>query len=201
MSMSRMLSWFPRAWRARYEAEVRELLQAHPFTWRERCDLLRACSDAWAREFWRWAFAAGRLAGAAGGRLAVLMAGGWVTLQLASVLSSVPSVQAIATTGELWISGVAGMWVPMAIMLQVFLAKPYADSGADSDRPSWGQAVAATALCVALAALDDRGGLGRQLAAMLFLGATATMRYARWFVVLDTRPSRASQTRSILRLP
>lgn len=35
MSIDRLLSWFPNVWRARYEAEVRELLEAQAFTWRE----------------------------------------------------------------------------------------------------------------------------------------------------------------------
>jgi len=200
MSMDRMLSWFPTAWRARYEAEVRELLEAQPFTWRERRDLLRACVDAWGRELWSWAYAISRVAGSAAGRLAVLLAVGWVGLQLANVLSGLAFTRDIVSGGGLWISGAAGLWVPMALMVQLFLVKPYADSWAETDRPSWGQAVTMTTLCVALAALDQRGGPGRDLADMLFLGVTATMRYARWFVVFDTWPAQANTTRTILGL-
>lgn len=186
MSMDRMLSWFPAAWRSRYESEVRELLEAHPFTWRERRDLFCACADAWGRELWSWTYATGRVAGAAGGRLAVLLAVGWIGLQLVNVLSSLEFTRGIVADGGLWISGAAGLWVPMALMVQVLLVRPYADSGADIYRPSWGQTIAMTTLCVALAALDERGGPGRQLADMLFLGVTATMRYARWFVLFET---------------
>ena len=200
MSMNRILSWFPKAWRSRYEAEVRELLEAHPFTWRERRDLISACADAWGRELWSWARAISRVAGAAGVRLAVLLAVGWIGLQMVNVLSGLEFTRGIVAGGGLWISGAAGLWVPMALMVQVFLVKPYADSGAESDRPSWVQAVAMTALCVACAALDQRGGPGRDLADMLFLGVTATMRHARWFVVFDTWPRPANQTRTFLGL-
>jgi hypothetical protein len=200
MSMDRMLSLFPNAWRARYEAEVRELLEAHPFTWRERRDLFRACADGWGRELWSWAYAISRVAGAAGVRLAVLLAVGWMALQLADVLSGLAFTRGIVAGGGLWISGAAGLWVPMALMVQLFLVKPYADSGAESDRPSWVQAVAMTALCVALAALDQRGGPGRDQADMLILGVTATMRYAYWFVVLDTTRPVPNHGRRVLGL-
>jgi hypothetical protein len=198
--MNRILSWFPNAWRARYEVEVRELLEAHPFTWRERRDLCRACADAWGRELWSWASAISRVAGVAGLRLAVLLAVGGIGLQLANVLSGLAFTRGIVAGGGLWISGAAGLWVPMALMVQFFLVKPYADSGAESDRPSWVQAVAMTALCVAFAALDQRGGPGRDLADMLFLGVTATMRYARWFVVFDTTRPVPSHVRRVLGL-
>jgi hypothetical protein len=200
MSMERMLRWFPSAWRARYEAEVRELLEAHPFTWRERRDLFRGCVDAWGRELWSWAYAISRVAGAAGVRLAVLLAVGWMALQLANVLSGLAFTRGIVAGGGLWISGAAGLWVPMALMVQVFLVRPYADSGADIYRPSWVQTVAMITLCVAFAALDERSGPGRQLADMLFLGVTATMRYARWFVVFDTTRPVPTHGRRVLGL-
>jgi hypothetical protein len=200
MSMHQMLSWFPKTWRARYEAEVRELLEAHPFTWRERRDLIRACADAWGRELWSWAYAISRVAAAAGGRLAVLLAVGWIGLQLVNVLRSMEFTQAIIASGGLWVSGAAGFRLPMALVFQLFVVKPYADSGSALDRPSWVQTIAITALYVALAALDERGGAGRHLPDMMILGITATMRYARWFVVFDTWPAQANQTRTILGL-
>jgi hypothetical protein len=195
-----MLSWFPAAWRARYEAEVRELLEAHPFTWRERRDLFRACADAWGRELWSWAYAISRLTGAAGIRLAVLLAVGWIGLQLAHILRGMEVTQAIAAGGGLWVSGVAQFRLPMAFLFHLLVVKPYADSGAAVHRPSWAQTIAVTALLVILAALDERGGLGRQFPDVMILGVTATMRYARWFGVLDTTRPVPNHGRRVLGL-
>ncbi len=186
MSIRRMLSWFPSAWRDRYEAEVRELIEAHPFGWRERRDLLGACADAWGREVWRWAYATVRMAGAIGVRLAAVLAVGWMWLQLVDVLADLETTRAVATAGGLWVSAIAGFRVPMALLLQLFIARPYADSGAAVDRPSWTQTIAATLLLVVLAAVDGRGGPVRELPDMLFLGMAASMRHARWFNVFET---------------
>lgn len=200
MSMNRMLSWFPMAWRARYEAEVRELLEAHPFTWRERRDVIRACADAWARELWSWAYAISRIAGAAGVRLAVLLAVGWIGLQLVNILRGMEFIQGIAAGGGLWVSAATGFRLPMAFVFHLFVVKPYADSGAAVHRPSWAQTLAVTVLLVILAALDERGGLGRQFPDVMILGVTATMRYARWFGVLDTTRPVPNHGRRVLGL-
>jgi hypothetical protein len=44
--MSVLLHLYPRRWRVRYEAELRDLLAARPFSWRERLDLARGALDA-----------------------------------------------------------------------------------------------------------------------------------------------------------
>jgi hypothetical protein len=200
MSIDRMLSMFPNAWRSRYEVEVRELLDAQPFTWRARRDVFSACADAWGRELWSWAYAISRVAGAAGVRLAVLLAVGWMGLQLVNVLRGMEFTQAIVAGGGLWVSGAAGFRLPMAFVFHLFAVKPYADSGAAIHRPSWAQTIAVTVLLVTLAALDDRGGLGRQFPDVMILGVTATMRYARWFGVLDTTRPVPNHGRRVLGL-
>jgi hypothetical protein len=43
----RLLSLYPRAWRERYEAEVRAVLDQHDVTLATRLDLLRGAADAW----------------------------------------------------------------------------------------------------------------------------------------------------------
>lgn len=200
MSINRMLSWFPAAWRGRYEAEVRELLEAHPFTWRERRDLLRACADAWVRELWSWAGPVARLCRLAAIRAAVLLAVGWIGLQLVNVIAGLDAARAIASAGGVWISGIAGFRVALAMMLLLFVARPYLDSGAEVDRPSWAQTIVTTLLFIGLAALDNRGGVGRQLPDVIFLALVATMRQARWFVVVDRWPREANQPRRMLGL-
>lgn len=200
MSISRMLSWFPRAWRDRYEAELRELLEARPFGWRERQNLFSACADAWARELWSWTYPFVRLSGFAAIRAAVLLAVGWIGLQLVNVMAGLDITRAVASAEGTWITGIAGFRVALAMMLLLFLARPYIDSGAEIDRPSWVQTVATTLLFGGLMALDPRSGFGRQLPDVIFLALVATMRHARWFVVVDLWPREANQPRRTLGL-
>lgn len=200
MSIDRMLSLFPNAWRSRYEAEVRELLDAHPFTWRERRDLLSACGDAWGREAGRRLHTFGRVLGLIGIRLAVLLAVGWICLQLTNVIAGLEATRSAVATGGLWVGWAAGFWMPMAFMFQLFLVKPYADSGDALDRPSWTQTLAISLLLIVLFAFDDRRPVFWHLPDMLILGAMATMRYARWFVVLDPTRSVPNHGRRVLGL-
>ncbi len=44
--MKRLLRLYPRAWRARYQAEVRALLDASPGGWRDALDLIVGAIDA-----------------------------------------------------------------------------------------------------------------------------------------------------------
>lgn len=191
MSIDRMLRCFPMTWRVRYEAEVRELLAAMPLTWAVRRDLGLACVDAWGREVWSWSRAAARVTGALGMRLAALLAVGWIVLQSVHIVAALEITQAAIAAGGLWLGITVSFRLPMVFMYQLFVVKPYADSGATVDRPSWTQTLAITTLFIVMAALDarDLGSGLRQAPDMLILGSMATMRYARWFVVFDrSRP-------------
>ena len=45
--MSLLLALYPRPWRERYGAELTELLDQRPQTWRDRFDIVRGVLDAW----------------------------------------------------------------------------------------------------------------------------------------------------------
>lgn len=189
MTINRMLSWFPNTWRARYDAEVRDLLEAHPFGWRERRDLLRCCVDAWARQGKGWMLAAARVSLALGARVGLVVGVGWLCVK--GVKWADPYVGA-STWSASWAemaTSVAGVlvWFKIAAVLAIarYAIAPYARSGAAVDRPGWGQTIAAVLFLGFLQLLDPRSP---SLGDVMFFGMVATMRYGRWLEFFGTPP-------------
>lgn len=181
MSVDRILSWFPRAWRARYEAEVRELLAAQPFGWRERVDLIRACADAWMREGASWAWALVRWMATISVRPAAVFGLGWLLasgVQLlipftASLISLPPHVAArLVEPAHL----LAHLLVPGAVLIWV-IAPARRDP---SLRPTWLVWGGCLALLTVVTVLAGPTGWPGRVTETIWFGFFATMRF-RWF--------------------
>lgn len=190
MSIDRMLSWFPNAWRSRYEAEVRDLLESHPFGWSERRDLLRCCLDAWARELRSWGEAVLRFSWALGLRLAIVWGAGWLGLLGVAYLDSLVGVRLWPPVWRDAVMGAQGMILFLQLlaflMLSIKVIGPYTRSGREVDRPSLGTAVLASTAFGLLQFLDlNHAHLGD----VIFFGMIATMRYASWLGFLRSKPT------------
>jgi hypothetical protein len=177
MSIKRLLSWFPATWRARYETEVRDLLDAHPFGWRERVDLLRACADAWMREGVSWVWALLRWMASISVRPAAVFGLGWLLATGAQAL--------IPVAGSLT-QGVPPAVVPAAELAQILLAAGvmiFIISPARKDaarRPTWLVWASCLLLLTIVTVLGGAtGGLGR-ISESIWFGFFATMRFG-WF--------------------
>jgi hypothetical protein len=181
MSIDRILRWFPAAWRARYEIEVRDLLDAHPFGWRERVDLMRACADAWLREGASRGKALARGASHVGVRIALLVAIGYVGVSGADALTPL----LIAAVGPLpsWLTlSAAFLRILIIGYAGIFVLRPYLED--PSDRPGVLEAVAYPAVFALTVALD---GHPAHQGGVLWFGLLATMRFP-WFHIGTARP-------------
>lgn len=167
MSLNRILSWFPRSWRARYEAEIRELLEAHPFTWRERRDLMRACADAWARQTYAWGVVALRFSAAVAVRLGVVLLLGWMGVRGLEWL--VPNDTLLAW----WPTAASFQWYSimtvckLAVLVVVVrgVMQPYERTLDPDRRPTW---------------LQTLGWLGTLSLLLVFDGRPANLPDATW---------------------
>jgi hypothetical protein len=177
MSIDRILSWFPSSWRVRYETEVRDLLNAHAFGWRERVDLLRACGDAWMREGVSWTWAWLRWTASISLRPAAVFGVGWLLATGAQAL--------IPVAGSLT-QRVPSAVVPAAELAQILLAAGvmfFITSPARTDaarRPTglvWASCLLLLTIVTVLG--GPTGGLGR-VSESIWFGFFATMRF-RWF--------------------
>lgn len=177
MSINRILSWFPLAWRTRYETEVRDLLDAHPFGWRERADLLRACCDAWMREGVSWAWALLRWAATISIRPAAVFGLGWLLATGAqelipvagSLLGDVPPVVAQSAF-------FAKLLLALGVILFV-MAPARADP---AKRPTWLIWGSCLLLLTILTILAGPTGGMRRVSETIWFGFFGTMRF-RWF--------------------
>lgn len=174
MSIDRILRWFPKAWRARYEVEVRDLLDSHPFGWRERLDLIRACADAWLRQGAAWVVAFTRGTTYVGVRLAVLLAVGWLGVR------GTEAFVAIAMGAEwqppYWLALTAKFtrtftWGYAAL----FVIRPYIEDL--SNRPGRLETLVYTLVFALTVALD---GQTANVSGVIWFGIFATMRHS-WF--------------------
>jgi len=177
MSIDRILSWFPSSWRARYEAEVRDLISAHAFGWRERVDLIRACGDAWMREGLSWVRALLRWTVSISIRPAAVFGLGWL---LAT------GTQALIPVAESLTQGVPSAVVPAAELAQILLVAGvmfFIIAPARTDaarRPTWLVWASCLLLLTIVTILGGpTGGLGR-VSESIWFGFFATMRF-RWF--------------------
>jgi len=186
MSIDHMLSLFPNAWRSRYEAEVRELLDAHPFTWRERRDLVRACGDAWGREATSRGLALGKLSAAIGVRVGLVLTLGWLIVR--TVEGLLPTALVLAW----WPAAGSDTWHGVMVVTQIttfvvvvrYVMRPY-DHTLDPDRrPSWVQTAAWVLFYVLLVVSDGRPA---RLPEVIFMGLFATMRYSPWLQLFGER--------------
>jgi hypothetical protein len=191
MSINRILSWFPSAWRARYETEVRDLLAAHPVTWRTRVDLAAGCVDAWLQA----------LAGLAsrplsrpihvGLRISALLLIGGSGAIASDVLS--PAMEAAA-----WWTSAVGVAANLAglvtlLVAVLFFIRPFIDEPAQ--RPGLLPSLSLLSVFFLALALD---GSSMSLGDIVGFGMIATMRYS-WFHLDGDRSSLAAP-RSILGL-
>lgn len=187
MSIDRVLSWFPNTWRSRYEAEVRELLDAHPFTWRERRDLLRACADAWRREATSRGLAVARFSAAVGARIGAVLALGWLGVRGAEallppevVLAWWPAVESGAWRGVMTLTKIITF-----VVVARYVLRPY-DQSRDPDlRPTWLQTGGWVLFFSLLIVTDGRRG---GLAEILWMGIFVMMRYSPWLQFFGERP-------------
>ena len=177
MSIDRILSWFPSSWRTRYEAEVRDLLDAHPFGWRERVDLLRACGDAWMREGVSWVWALLRWTVSISVRPAAVFGLGWLLATGAQAL--------IPVTGSLT-QGVPAAVAQAAEFARLLLALGvmiFVMSPARSDparRPTWlVWGICLLLLTIVTVLAGPTGGM-RRVSESIWFGFFATMRFD-WF--------------------
>ncbi|NQW04557.1 MAG: hypothetical protein HQ485_11075 [Acidobacteria bacterium] len=190
MSIDRMFSWFPNTWRARYEAEVRELLESHPFGWHERRDLLRCCVEAWVREGGSWGMALLRFASALGVRIGAVLGAGWLCLQVVEL--AVPFVGIGVWPGPWRDAAMSARDVFVLLKMLSFLGlllyvvAPYTRSGLTRDRPSVGTTLAALVGLGVLQLLDGRHPHPGDL---IFFGMIATMRYAKWLEFMRPAPT------------
>lgn len=185
MSMNRMLSWFPSAWRSRYEAEVRELLEAHPFTWRERRDLMRACADAWARETRAWGIVALRFSAAVAVRLGVVLLLGWLGVRGLEWL--VPNDALLAW----WPTAAADQWYAVLTVckLAVFFVvvrgvmQPYERTLDPDRRPTWLQTCGWLGTLSLLLVFDGRPA---NLPDAMWTGVFGLLRHSPWLHVIGS---------------
>jgi hypothetical protein len=192
MSIDRLLSWFPNAWRSRYEAEVRELLDAHPFTWRARRDLVRACVDAWWREAASWGSAVARFAAAVGVRVVVVLALGWLIIR--GVEGLVPSAVVLAwwpaAASDAWRGVMTFTQIGTFIIVVLYGIRPYTQTLDPDLRPTWVQ-TSGWVLFYALLIVAD--GRPARLPEAIFMGQFATMRFSPW-LQMHGRDGRAKTT-------
>lgn len=192
MSIDRILSWFPSAWRARYEVEVRDLLDSHPIGVRERVDLVRACADAWLREGASRSLAVARGLLYVGSRIGIIVAIGWLGTWGADAFAEGIGWSAKSPWSPL--SDVAG-FLRIAGMAYVglFVVRPFMED--PEQRPSRLEGVAYPLVFALLVALNQRPS---HLGDILWFGIIATARYS-WFHIGTGRPS-LSVPRSVLGL-
>lgn len=184
MSINRMLSWFPLAWRARYEAEVRELFEAHPFTRRERRDLFRACADAWWRETTSWGVGVVRFSAAVAIRIAVVLLLGWMGVRGLEWL--VPNDVMRAW----WPTVATDQWYAVLIVckLSVFFVavrgamNPYERTLDPARRPTWLQTLGWLGTFSLLVVCDGRPA---NLPDACSMGIFAMMRWSPWLQLID----------------
>lgn len=173
MSIDRILSWFPSAWRARYEVEVRDLLEAQPFTWRTAIDVTAACADAWLQALAVMAPPRFRRALHIGSRIsAMLLIGGIGVLGadlLAPALESAPwwtpSIRVTARIG----------WLITVFVAGLFFIRPFIEDPAR--RPGLLPSLGLLSVFFLAVALD---GSRAHLGDVMGFGLIATMRYS-WF--------------------
>lgn len=175
MSVDRILSWFPNAWRARYEAEVRDLLTAQPFTWRTTIDLVAACVDAWLQSLVLHAPPRLRRTLHTASRIgAMLCIGGIGVLgadALAPAFEAAPwwtsSVRVVANTA----------WFITVFLAGLFYIRPFMEDPAR--RPELLPSLSLLIVYFLAVALD---GSTARLGHVVGFGIIATMRYS-WFHV------------------
>lgn len=191
MPITRILSWFPSAWRARYEAEVRELLESQPVTWRTRVDLSVACVDAWLQAL--AGLASRRLSRAihVGLRISVLLLIGGVGAFAADVLAPVLEAASWWTSAVRVAAHVTGLVTLLVAVL--FFARPFIAEPAL--RPGMLPSLSLLSVFFLALALD---GSPVRLGDVVGFGMIATMRYS-WFHLGRDRSSLAAP-RSILGL-
>jgi len=187
MSIDRILSWFPGAWRARYEAEIRDLLESGPFGWRERRDLLRCCVDAWMREGSGWSLRLTRIWLSLVPRIGVVLVVGWLCAKGVTWVEPYIGVSAWKAGWSGTATTIAGFvtWFKIAafIALARYAISPYARSGREVDRPGWWQAVGGVLFLSLLQLLDPRPP---HLGDVMFFGFVATMRFGHWLQFFGT---------------
>lgn len=177
MSITRILSWFPSAWRARYEAEVRELLTAHPCGWRERVDLIRACGDAWMREGVNWAWAVLRWMASISVRPAAVFGVGWLLATGAQALIPVAgSWLGEVPSGVAQAASFARLLLALGVILFV-MAPARADPARRPTWLIWGSCLLLLTIITVIA--GPTGGM-RRVSETIWFGFFATMRF-RWF--------------------
>jgi len=191
MSITRILSWFPSAWRGRYGAEVRELLESQPVTWRTRVDLSAACVDAWLQAL--AGLGSRRLSRPVhvGLRISVLLLVGGAGAFAADVLA--PALEAASwwTSAVRVAAHVAGLVTLLVAVL--FFARPFIDEPAM--RPGLLPSMSLLSMFFLALALD---GSPVRPGDVVGFGMIATMRYS-WFHFGRDRSSLAAP-RSILGL-
>ncbi len=179
MSIDRMLSLFPNAWRSRYEAEVRELLEAHPFTWRERRDLISACADAWGREGRAWGTAIVKFSAAVAVRIAVVLAVGWMGIRGLEWL--VPNDAMLAwwptTALDQWYATLTVCKFAVFVVAARGVMNPYQRTLDPLRRPTWLQTCGWVGTFALLLVFDGRPAVWPDA---LWMGVFATMRYSPW---------------------
>lgn len=183
MSIHRMLSWFPAAWRSRYEAEMRELIEAHPFTWRERGDVLRACVDAWGRELRQRAAIPATFAGALGIRIAVVLLLGWMGVRGLEWL--VPNAVAATwwpvITSDRWFATLTVCKLAMFGVAYRAVMRPYEQTRDPLRRPTWLQTFGWVGTLSLLIVCDGRPA---NMPDVLSLGIFALIRYSPWLQMI-----------------
>lgn len=191
MSIDRILSWFPNAWRARYEAEVRDLLEAQPFTWRTTIDLTAACADAWLQSLALPASPRLRRAIHVGSRIGAMLLIGGIGVLWAGSLA--PALEA----APWWTSSVritANIaWFVTLLVAVLFFIGPFIEE--PDRRPALLPSLNLLSVFFLAVALD---GSTARLGDVIGFGMIATMRYS-WFHIGSDRSSLASP-RSILGL-
>jgi hypothetical protein len=195
MSVDRILSWFPNTWRARYEAEVRELLAAQPFTWRTAIDLVAACVDAWLQSLVLHAPPRLRRTLHTASRIGALLCIGGIGVLAADVLA--PALEA----SPWWTSSVGAVaniaWIITVFLAGLFYIRPFMEDPAR--RPGLLPSLSLLIVFFLAVALD---GSTARLGDVVGFGIIATMRYS-WFHVDTYRAmyrSSLAAPRSILGL-
>lgn len=175
MSVDRILNWFPTAWRARYEAEVRELLLAQPLTWRTTIDLVAACIDAWLQSLALHAPPRLRRTLHTASRIGAMLCIGGIGVLGADALAPAleaapwwtPSVRPVARIA----------WVMTVFLAGLFVIRPFMEDPAR--RPGLLQSLSLLSVFFVAVALD---GSPARLGDVTGFGIIATMRYS-WFHV------------------
>jgi hypothetical protein len=191
VSINCILSWFPAAWRARYETEVRELLEAQPIDWRIQVDLTAACVDAWLRAIAQLASPRLRRACHISLRISALLLIGGVGTLGADMFAFALEAASWWTSTVRVTANVAGLLTLLVAVL--FFIRPFIDDPAR--RPGLLPSLSLLSAFFVALALD---GSTTQLGDVVGFGMIATMRYS-WFHIGTGRPP-LSVPRSVLRL-